>query len=175
MNGEESPRDDSSQDCRPGPTNTVHQPQSGSNWRTAWGESSLHLGGGQGGQDHIAPELCTPCQAAASPHCGACIRSLHQGKPWYKQQPTEAHGTATCLIPSPDSPHCTSVVAKTGEWGLMGQLKHMQPLCKNNQHLQACGVCLPKHLLEAVFFVNTVPNFPGIWSFVASIALRIQE
>lgn len=163
------------------PTSTVHQPQGysqqTSNWHTDWGESSPHLCDGQGGlcaQDHITQEMHTPCQAAVSPHCRACIGSLHQGKPLSKEQPRGAHGAATRLVPSSDSTHCTSIAAKTGGWGLMEQLKYMQPLCKN-QRLQACGTCLPKHLLEAVFFVNTVPNFPGIRSFVASIAFRIQE
>lgn len=38
-----------------------------------------------------------------------------------------------------------------------------------------CGTCLPKHLLEAVFFVNAVPDLPGIWPFVASVTFRVQE
>lgn len=162
------------------PASTVHQPQGypqqSSNWHTERGESSRQWPGrtGLAAQDHTTQEMCTPWQAAVSPHCRACIGSLHQGKLWSKEQPRGAHGAATQLVPSSDSPHCTSIAAKPGGWGLMEQLKHMQPLCKN-QHLQACGTCPPKHLLEAVFFVNTVPNFPGIRPFVASIAFRIQE
>lgn len=84
-------------------------------------------------------------------------------------------GKLKCL--SLGQPHDLSLVGPTLAQALEQRQEDEDPflpLCRN-QHPQARGTRPPKHLLEAVFFINTVPNFPGIRPLVASVAFWIQE
>lgn len=76
-------------------------------------------------------------------------------------------GTATRLVPGASHPAQALEQRQEDE--------DLSLLLCTNQDSQARGTCPPKHLLEAVLFINTVPNFPGIRPLVASVTFWVQE